>query len=633
LLGNVDPSIREGTQRMSPSRKSFLLIISTLFFVSGCAHRGELAREGGNRTPAGAENRASERPVTGQRSIPTTEQVTATGSYHFSMAQAYSAEGNPDRAIEEYKLALVYDPKAAVVYARLATEYIKKGMLSAAMETCKEAIAIDPEANDARMILANLYTSTQQNEEAITHFDAVLKSDPTHEEAAVYKAQALLDLSKNSDAIESMKKFVKNNPDSALGWYYLGRTYHKTSKYTDAEKAYRKAIDVKPSFTQAMLSLGFMFEEAKKPDRAIEIYKEVYDDSQETNAASRIATIYLKDEKYKQAIPYLEAVEAVDPTDMNTQVKLGLVYMETKSYEKAIATFTRLIEKNPDSDRIRFYLGSLYEELKRGDEAVTEFRKVPNASKLYADAVLHSANILKAQGKTTEAKLEVSTAISIQPQVSNFHIFLASLEEETDNIPGAISALERAYQYFPQEERVLYYLGSLYDRVGDTEKGLAKMEQLLFVNPKNVDAMNYLGYTWTILGTKMDQAESYLKTAMKLRPNNAFITDSWGWHLFVRGKYSEAIKVLEKAVALRGDEATILEHLGDAYVRANLSEKAFATYEKAVKVAKESKEKEKVAAKLANIRAVLVQNGRIKGDRTASRSPASTVSPEPSPKN
>jgi tetratricopeptide (TPR) repeat protein len=204
------------------------------------------------------------------------------------------------------------------------------------------------------------------------------------------------------------------------------------------------------------------------------------------------------------------------------------------------------------------------------------------------------------------------------------------MEEEENDLTASIVALERAYKYFPEEERVLYYLGSLYDRVGDTEKGLAKMEQLLFVNPKNVDALNYLGYTWTVLGRKMDQAEEYLKTAMKLRPNNAFITDSWGWHLFVRGKFAEAIKVLEKAVAIRGDEATILEHLGDAYARTNLQEKAFATYEKAVSVSKETKERAKIAAKLENVRAVLVQNGRIRGGRTASRAPAS-ISAEPSP--
>ena len=215
---------------MSLSAKRISVVLSILSAASGCAHRGALTAENENRTPSGTAGNGEEHPVTGPRAIPTTAQVTSTATYHFEMAQAYSAEGNPDRAIEEYKLTLMYDPKAAVVYARLATEYIKKGMLSAAMETCKQAITIDPAANDARMILANLYTNTQQSGEAIENFDAVLKVDPSHEEAAVYKAQALLDTNKNAEAIATMKLFVKNNPDSALGWYYLGRTYHKIGR-------------------------------------------------------------------------------------------------------------------------------------------------------------------------------------------------------------------------------------------------------------------------------------------------------------------------------------------------------------------------------------------------------------------
>ena len=38
----------------------------------------------------------------------------ATAEYHYSMAQAYVAEGNPDGAIEELKLTLMYDPNSAL---------------------------------------------------------------------------------------------------------------------------------------------------------------------------------------------------------------------------------------------------------------------------------------------------------------------------------------------------------------------------------------------------------------------------------------------------------------------------------------------------------------------------------------
>ena len=115
----------------------------------------------------------------------------ATAEYHFSLAQAYIAEGSPDRAIEEYKLALMFDSNSALVYARLATEYIKKGMLSDAMATCKEALQRDPKYIDARLMLAGLYSSMKETNEAVREYEIVLNQDPKNEEAAIYLAQGL----------------------------------------------------------------------------------------------------------------------------------------------------------------------------------------------------------------------------------------------------------------------------------------------------------------------------------------------------------------------------------------------------------------------------------------------------------
>ena len=591
-----------------------IFVISLSCTLIGCAHTS------GDRKPS---SHFPSIEGTNVAQVPDKKQITATAQYHFAMAQAYSAEGNPDRAIEEYKLALIYDSNEAIVYARLATEYIKKGMLSAAMETCNEAIHKDPKYTDARLILAGLFSSTQQNDEAIAHYDAVLKYDPENEEAAVYKAQALIEQEKPTVAAQTLKNFLKKNPDSAVAWYYLGRTQNKSEKFADAEKSYKKAIEIKPHFVQAYLSMGYMFEETKKNDRAIQTYLEIYEDTQDSTAASRLATIYLKKEKYKEAIPYLESIEATDPSDMNAKVKLGLVYMEVKNYDRAIVIFNELVKKNPDSDRIRFYLGSLYEELGRPADAVAELKQVPSSSKLYSDAVLHSANLMKNAGKSDEAKKILKQAIDQSPTITQLSVFLASIYEDEKGMDQAIQVLEKAYVHAPEDEKVLYYLGNLYDRQGDVTKGLAKMEQVLFLNPKNVDALNYIGYTWSIQGVKLSEAEKYLRLAMQLKPDNAYVTDSWGWHLYLTGKIKQAIVQLEKAVQLKNDETTILEHLADAYARANLQEKALSTYEKAAKYAEDDQAKLALAQKMESLRTVLVQGGRMPASRTNARSPAS----------
>jgi tetratricopeptide (TPR) repeat protein len=549
----------------------------------------------------------------------------ATAEYHFSMAQAYVTEGNPDRAIEEFKLTLMYDPNSALVYARLATEYIKKGLLSAAMDACKQALGIDPKFTDASLMLAGLYSASHENKEALAQYDSVLRIDPKHEEAAVYRAQTLADLGKIDAATNSLRAFVKTDPEAVLAWYSLGRAEESQDRFKEAVIAYRKAIDLRPSFNQPALSLGYLYETKKMNDQAVAVYNALWEESQDSGAANRLATIYLKQEKYDLAIPFLESLQASDPDDLNASVKLGLIQMELKQYPKAIATFKAILVKTPESDRVHYYLGSLYEELQKYEEAMNELRQIKPDSKMYSDAVLHVAFLTKERKGVEEARTYINHEIERSPRVANFYVYSASLEEESKSIPQAIVLLEKAVSFFPEDEKVRYYLGSLYDRQGDQDRGLAQMEAILNVNPDNTDALNYIGYTWTQKGVRLNDAEKLLRKALALRPDNGYIQDSWGYYLFVRGRVNEAVVELEKAVALKPNESTILEHLGDAYLRSNLREKALRRYTDAVKFADDDTFKQKLEKKRDVLNQEIVQGG--KSERT--RMPASVPAKSP----
>jgi tetratricopeptide (TPR) repeat protein len=277
--------------------------------------------------------------------------------------------------------------------------------------------------------------------------------------------------------------------------------------------------------------------------------------------------------------------------------------------------FKTILDKNPDSDRVLFYLGSLYEETQRTDLAVDALKRIKAGSKLYGEAVLHVGFLLKQDKKIDQAKDYMKQSIKATPDVANFYVFQASLEEETKNIGKAVKILENAEKKFPDDEKILYYLGSLYDRQGKQDKGLEKMEALLKLSPDNVDALNYIGYTWTQMGIRLDDAEKLLRKALALRPDNGYIQDSWGWYLFVRGRTSEAVVELEKAAKLKPNESTILEHLGDAYLRSNLEEKALVQYKNAAIYAEDDDSRKKLGSKADNLKQELAKEGRISLDR------------------
>jgi len=292
---------------------------------------------------------------------------------------------------------------------------------------------------------------------------------------------------------------------------------------------------------------------------------------------------------------------------------LGLVHMELKHFDQAIVIFKKILEKNPDADRIHYYLASIYEDMKDINLSVNELKSIKVESKLYGDAALHAAYLLKQESRMSDAMALMKQAIEKAPKNSSFYLFQASLAEESRDISGAVNILEKAVREFPEDEKIRYYLGSIFDRKGEIDRGLEQMEAILKFNPANVDALNYIGYTWTQKGIRLNDAEKLLKRALGLRPGNGYIQDSWGWYLYTRGRVKEAVVELEKAVKLKPNESTILEHLGDAYLRSNLLQKALIQYRDALKYAEDEGLKKKIQEKTDSLTKEIAENSTSAG--------------------
>ena len=110
------------------------------------------------------------------------------------------------------------------------------------------------------------------------------------------------------------------------------------------------------------------------------------------------------------------------------------------------------------------------------------------------------------------------------------------------------------------------------------------MQDVLQINKNNAEALNFIGYSWADRGMNLDESEKLIKKALKLKPEDGYITDSLGWVYFKKGRIDKAISILEKAVLLAPKDSTIAEHLGDAYLKNNEYEHARQLFEKALEL-------------------------------------------------
>jgi Flp pilus assembly protein TadD len=127
------------------------------------------------------------------------------------------------------------------------------------------------------------------------------------------------------------------------------------------------------------------------------------------------------------------------------------------------------------------------------------------------------------------------------------------------------------------------------------------MQRAIQINPSNAAALNYLGYTYAEMGTRLDEAESLVRRALAIEPDDGFYVDSLGWVYYQRGDFQSARQHLERAVELAGDDPTVTEHLGDVYERLHMYDEALRVYRDALARSTESDQIRRLKDKVSTV--------------------------------
>ncbi len=569
------------------------------------------------RIPAMAEGHEQIDPV----------YLRSQADYYFTMGEAYALEGKTQPAIDAFKLTLVYDPDAVLVRLRLASEYVRLGLFSEAVEEAEAATQKDPKNLEARMLLGGLYSALKMYEPAMEQYRVVAKISPQHVDAGIFIGALLAEQKNYEESIQHFESYFKSLPaeERAKAQYYIGRIQAERgeAKFAkSAERAFVRALSLKPDFTEAVITYSVFLKDSDRSKEAIQLLESYQRKSGPDREVSKLLSRYfLEKEDFPKAFEQLEILESFERDNLNVKVQLALILIEQERFKEAAVRLEDILNVAPELDKIRYYLGAVYEQMESYTLATQHFAAVPPESSYYADAVIQSAYIFKQAGKHRSALDLIKNAISQRDDVPQLYAFYASLLDDLKDFQTGVKMLSQAVEKFPTHTQLRFFYGSMQDRVGNSKESIAQMKKVLEIDEDHVQAMNYLAYTYAELNENLDIAEALARKAIKLQPEDGYILDTMGWILFKQGQNVEAIKYLEAAHRLKSDEAVIAEHLGDAYYRHQMTDKALEMYKKALEKEEDKSKSEKIQQKIVSIDK---QRG---SPSPASRLPASTAGP------
>jgi predicted Zn-dependent protease len=509
---------------------------------------------------------------------------SALAYYYFTVAQLKIKQGDINEAIWYLKQAIEYRRESSYLKLELANLLLIKKEDQESLILIQQVLDKEPSNIQALTIAGRIYQQQNKMDRAIEAYEKVLLSQPS--EQGVYLMLGRIYWNNNSfnDAERVFEQMTVNIPDSYAAYFFYGKALAAQGKLASAEKALLKSIKLESSLEEPRLELLKIYESQNQLHKIPNLYKAILEnDPGNFNAAFGLAEYYHKTKKDNQSLEILAELGHRIENDEGIISALFDRYIEVKHYPEAVWMLKGMLKSAPHNSALHYMTGIAFNGMEQDEKVLVHMLKVKPDSRFYTNAVVHCAMIYHDQGKIDRAIELVQAAIVHTPGNIDYYLYLGSFYEELERFDEAVNALHIGLQKDDRNGRLHFRIGVVYDKMGQKDKSIAAMKNVLALTPNDAEALNYLGYTYADMGINLDEAEILIQTALSIKPNDGYITDSLGWVYYKRGNYSQALEWLSKAVKLIPDDPVILEHLGDVYLKMDSKEKALNYYQRSLK--------------------------------------------------
>lgn len=510
---------------------------------------------------AGDQPRTEKLPFT-EPAKPVT-QLSPEIIYHLLTAEIATQRSDLQLAYEHQMQAAILtgDAESAERATRLGI-YLKRPDL--ANKSVRHWVEVAPNDITARQIAAMLYLREDKMEPALEQLRAILAISEAKGTDGFLQAMAALNREKDQQkVIELMRRLKQEHEDDPRAGNALALTALMAKQPELAEKEIALQIERHPDWTRSYLLRSRIRLSLNDKEGAREILRSAvkrFPDDLQLNSA--YASLLIDFKEYQLAYSQFQKVVELDPDKADPRFSLGILALQLEKLKQARVHLKQLIAMEKRANEAAYYLGRVEEMESHPKQAVEWYQKVAGGE-FQVEAQMRLAHLMAEQGRLQEARERLrGMRIRLPKQSVKLFLVEADILKEHGK-PGEVMALYTQGLRAHPDNSDLLYSRALYaatqDQLDLLENDLSKV---ISQNPENADALNALGYTLADQTDRYEEALGYIERAFALKPEEPAILDSMGWINFRMGKYPEALKFLEDAMAQMPDPE-IAAHYGE----------------------------------------------------------------------
>jgi Flp pilus assembly protein TadD len=468
------------------------------------------------------------------------------------------------KASNSFALAQSYEPNDPRLIREAFLVELNLGNIERASRLAARSLDLNNSAPFMMLVIGLQKAKTGEWERAAATFKKLSKSQLNQIIKPLALGWSAVAQNKPTLAVEFFSTVSKRKDFEMLGLLHLGLGYQIMKATKKADKAFKAAL-ARSATPPDRLNISFATHYAMtgRPSLAKNLIESLRSGYLDKN-------LFIK-QLNKNPNETLTDISIKNAADGLAEALFDIAQaLKNDSVSEPALIFSQLaLYMRPNFAAAQLLLGELLDRRREYSYAVKQFTAIKPKSAYFLSAQLQLATSWGNDNKPRKAISLLEKLSNNKPNDYRPFVQIGDLHRSLKKWDKAILAYSKALSLIPKIQNsdwIIYYSrGIAYEQSKDWQSAELDFLQALNLSPNQPFVMNYLGYAWAEQGINLTKANSLIVKAVKQRPRDGYIADSFGWVLYQTGEYKKAIPVLERAVRLRPNDATINDHLGDAY--------------------------------------------------------------------
>ena len=438
-----------------------------------------------------------------------------------------------------------------------ACNYEYKGDYTNAISTIQQALNLN--GDDAMLYtkIAGLYADTGNYEEALGEYKKALKIRPNDAFIYISIGNILQTMGDYENAYNSFMQAQQIYPEYKYNYLNIANIEYFRKNYKNAIDNYTIFLNAYPEHLEASENLANVYYASGQPDKACDIYAALY-------------------KKY--------------PSSFKDFTNYGMALFDTKQYKAASEMLTKALDDNSEDEAVLAKLALSYQNLGENEKALSYYQKTFKINPELTALRFDYANLLGNMEQYPDAIEQYKTYLKAFPNDANAYKNLGLVYKKQNDMELALFNIEKSYSLDPSDNEVKKELALCYHYKQDYINALKFYNLALISEPDSYEILANKALTLHAMNNYVAAIELYKqlldkKPNERLKTNLAAATISYGYDLYDKKDYGQAILYFEDAIELSPKEASAYFGYAQANDKMGCHEVALENYRKAVSLA------------------------------------------------